>query len=315
MLRACAFTVCSDRYSLAAISWLVSPSAMRASTSSSRALSGSARRIPAAARRRRGGPSRFIDGERRQQPPNVVRTNPSGQRLAEQASHRRTFVDEDADEAARLGQRQRFVQQLHGPGPLAMGIEGDGQQDEGLELLVRPGLLRHPPAIWLQHRERCGGISLGEVHPGLAEGKIVRLGHVRGRRHVALLQQRQHLGSSDLGHASTKPFWRTDCSVSASMAAAPATSLRASFRRASEHFTDDGSVDRADILPRQLEALLPVLFSGIQVVPFIEHASQAKVDFSIRREMADRPPVAGASVGFGRLIELVVRFLHIAQAG
>ena len=82
--------------------------------------------------------------------------NPSRQRLVEQASHRRAFVDEDADEAARLGQCQGFVEHLHGLGPLAVGIEGDGLQDHGLELLIRPGPFHHPPAIWLQHRQRCG---------------------------------------------------------------------------------------------------------------------------------------------------------------
>ena len=43
-----------------------------------------------------------------------------------------------------------------------------------------------------------------------------------------------------------------------------------------EHLADDGSVDRADILPRQWKALLPVLFGGIQVVPFVEDAGQAQ---------------------------------------
>ena len=283
MLRACAFTVCSDRYSLAAISWLVSPLAMRASTSSSRLLRGSARRLPATLVAGDAARHRVIDGERRQQQPHVLRTNPSSQGLAEQASHRRTFVDEDADEAAGLGQRQRLIQQLHGPRPLAMGIDGDGQQHEGLELLVRPGLLRHPPAIWLQHRERCGGIPLGQVNPGPGQGKIVRLGQVRGRRHVAQLQQRQHLGSSDLGHAMDEVVLAHGLLGLRQHGGRAGNISPGQPQAGQEHFTDNESINRANILPRQLKALLPVLFSGIQVVPFVEYASQAnKLLISIR---------------------------------
>ena len=92
--------------------------------------------------------------------------NPSRTRLVEEAGHRRTFVDEDADEAARLGQRQGFVQPLDCLGSLAMGIERDGQQHESLQLLIRPGPFHHPPAIWLQHRQRCGRDLPGPGAPG-----------------------------------------------------------------------------------------------------------------------------------------------------
>ncbi len=131
-----------------------------------------------------------------------------------------------------------------------MGIEGNGQQHEGLELLIRPGLLRHPPAIWLQHRERSGGISLGEVHPGLAERKIVRLGQVRGRRQIALLQQRQHLGSSDLRHATNEAILAHRLLGLRQHGGRAGHISPGQFQASQEHFTEDESVDRANILPR-----------------------------------------------------------------
>ena len=103
----------------------------------------------------------------------------------------------------------------------------------------------------------------------------MRLGHVRGRRHVALLQQRQHLGSSDLGHAMNEAVLAHRLLGLRQHGGRAGHISPGQFQASQEHFTDDESVNRANILPRQLKALLPVLFSGIQVVPFIEDASQA----------------------------------------
>ena len=87
------------------------------------------------------------------------------------------------------------------------------------------------------------------------------------------------------------------------------------FQAGQEHFTDNESVNRAIILPRQLKALLPVLLGGIQIVPFVEYAGQANKLFAgIRRSLLTEQ-LQGASVGFGRLIKLVFRFLYLAQAG
>ena len=156
-----------------------------------------------------------------------------------------------------------------------MGIDGDGQQREGLELLVRPGPLRHPPAIRLQHRERCGGIPRSQVNPGPGQGKIVRLGQVRGRRHVAQLQQRQHLGSSDLGHSINEVALAHGLLGLRQHGGRAGRISPGQLQASQEDFTDGGSINRANILPRQWKALLPVLFGGIQVVPLIEYASQA----------------------------------------
>ena len=56
-----------------------------------------------------------------------------------------------------------------------------------------------------------------------------------------------------------------------------------------------------------------MLFGGIQVVPFVEDTGQAKMRFAdnlkrlITRQLQDAP------VGLGRLIELVICFLYVAQ--
>ena len=87
------------------------------------------------------------------------------------------------------------------------------------------------------------------------------------------------------------------------------------FQAGQKHFADNESVNRAIILPRQLQALLPVLLSGIQIVPFVADAGQAKILFAgIRRSLITKQ-LQGAPVGLGRLIKLVFRFLYLAQAG
>ena len=89
------------------------------------------------------------------------------------------------------------------------------------------------------------------------------------------------------------------------MAAAPATSPWASFRRARNTSLDNESVNHAIILPRQLQALLPVLLGGIQVVPFVEDAGQAKIRAVVNRPRLITEQLQGTPIGFGRRIELV----------
>ena len=97
---------------------------------------------------------------------------PPRTRLVEEASHRAPFVHEAADEAARLGHRQRFVEHRLGLDPLAVGIEGHCLQDHGLELLIRPGPFHHPPttpAAGLHLAEPLSAREL-EVLPLIADG-------------------------------------------------------------------------------------------------------------------------------------------------
>jgi hypothetical protein len=58
-------------------------------------------------------------------------------------------------------------------------------------------------------------------------------------------------------------------------------------------------------LPRQLDALLPVLLSGIQVIPFVEYTGQAKMRFAGARLQLITDQLQDAPVGLGCQIELV----------
>ena len=106
-----------------------------------------------------------------------------------------------------------------------------------------------------------------------------------------------------------------DCCASAKMAAAPPASPRASFTRARNTSLMMYPVDRGIVLPRQFDALPPVLLGGVQVVPLVADPGQAdKLLAGIRRFLIAKQ-LQRAPVAFGRLMELVVRFLYLGQAG
>ena len=86
------------------------------------------------------------------------------------------------------------------------------------------------------------------------------------------------------------------------------------FQAGEKHLTDNESVNHAIILPRQVEALLPVLLGGLQVVPFVEHTGQAKMRFADNLQRLITCQLQDAPVGLGRQVELVVCFLYVAQA-
>ena len=54
------------------------------------------------------------------------------------------------------------------------------------------------PPNWLQQRQDGGRVALGQRDLGLADRKRVALGQLRGRRQLALLEQRQHLFGGNL---------------------------------------------------------------------------------------------------------------------
>ena len=56
-------------------------------------------------------------------------------------------------------------------------------------------------------------------------------------------------------------------------------------------------------LPRQLEALLPVLLGGLQVVPFVEYAGQTKMRFAFKRLRMITCQLQATPKGLGRLIK------------
>ena len=81
------------------------------------------------------------------------------------------------------------------------------------------------------------------------------------------------------------------------------------FQAGEEHFADNESVNHAVILPRQLQALLRVLLSGIQVVPFVANTGQTKIRFSGIRQRLITHQLQHTLISFGRPIELVLQFL------
>ena len=74
------------------------------------------------------------------------------------------------------------------------------------------------------------------------------------------------------------------------------------------------SVNHAVILSRQLQALLPVLLSGLQVVPFVEYAGQTKMRFVFKRLRMITCQLQATPKGLGRLIKVIFKFLYCAQA-
>ena len=90
----------------------------------------------------------------------------------------------------------------------------------------------------------------------------MRLSQMSGRRQMALAKQRQHLRGSNIGHAETRSCaGAANSSASSRIAAAPGTSPRASLRRA-RNTAYETKVSTLSHLPRQLEALLPVLLAA-----------------------------------------------------
>ena len=55
-----------------------------------------------------------------------------------------------------------------------------------------------------QHRQRFGGVPLGQEYPSPADGEIVGLSQMSGCRQITLAKQRQHLGSSNFRHPKHK---------------------------------------------------------------------------------------------------------------
>ena len=157
-----------------------------------------------------------------------------------------------------------------------------------------------------------GGISLGQVHPGLAEGDLVRQGHVRGRRHVALAKERQDLRGGDIGDLEHEVMLPR-CPIGLSQDGGCAGGISPGKCEAGEQqLPGDGSVGVRDLLC-QLETLLPVLSGGVEVVPLVVHTGQAQVGFADEGKRQTGCQLDGVPIGLDRQAELVIRFLEEAQ--
>jgi hypothetical protein len=76
------------------------------------------------------------------------------------------------------------------------------------------------------------------------------------------------------------------------------------FQAGEKHPTESECVNTFH-LPRQLDALLPVLLGGIQVIPFVEYPGQAKTRFAGNRLRLISKQLQAAPVALGRQKELV----------
>jgi len=173
---------------------------------------------------------------------------------------------------------QRLPQQLHGLVFFATHEECNHLQNHHLEPFIRPTFCS---ICWRNGSSSASAaevVSLSQTDPGLADGKLVRLCEKSSCLQIVLTKpaqapvRRQSRASEATKHAGGQ----TD-RASAKIAAAPALSPRASFRRARKHLRDNESINNVIILPRQLEALLPMLLSAIQIIPLVEYAGHAKM--------------------------------------
>src|SRR5262249_48870535 len=87
------------------------------------------------------------------------------------------------------------------------------------------------------------------------------------------------------------------------------------FQTGKKHLTRNESVNTALILPRQVEALSPMLLGDLKVVPFIEYTGQANMRFVDHRLRHITCQLQDALVGRSRPMELIFCFLDSAQAG
>ena len=210
---------------------------------------------------------------------------------------------------------QRLTEQLQGLVLFAVRLERDHLQHHRLEPFIRPALGFHLLAIRRQHRQRCGGVPLRQEHPGLAERELILPHQLRGCGDLALSQQDQHLDRGNLRQPKDEvPPLRSMLRLGQNSGCTTGVAL-GQLQAGHEHFADDDPVNRRIVLPRQFDALPPVLLRGLQVVPLVAYAGQAEKLFAapIRRFLTEQ--LQGAPVAFGRLIKLVVRFLYLGQAG
>src|SRR5215470_18750991 len=98
-----------------------------------------------------------------------------------------------------------------------------------------------------------------------------------GRRQMTLAQQDQHVCGSNLRYPIGKVILACRL-IGLSEQSGRAGQIALGQLQASEkHLTDNESVNHAIILPRQLEALSPVLLSRSEVIPFVVYACEAKM--------------------------------------
>src|SRR2546428_9326952 len=147
-------------------------------------------------------------------------------------------------------------------------MESDRLENHHLEPFILPTLSLCLLAPWQKPRQCCGWVSLSQVYPGLADGEVVRLRQMSGRRQMALAKQRQHLCGSNIRHPKHEVMLAHEL-FGLIQNSDRARHISLGKPQAGEkHPIRSEGVD-AIYLPRQLDALLPVPLGSIQVVPLV----------------------------------------------
>jgi len=129
----------------------------------------------------------------------------------------------------------------------------------------------------------------------------MRLGQMSGRRQIALSKQDKHLCGSDLRYPMYKVILAHGLHGLRYHSGRAGHITTDQFQAGEKHLRENISVDHAVKLSRQLQGLLPVLLSGLQVVLFVEYAGQTKMRFVFKRLRMITCQLQATPKGLGRL--------------
>ena len=199
--------------------------------------------------------------------------------IQERAAHRRAFIHKETDEAAWLGQRQRFAQHMRRLVFFAGQVVAHHLENHRSEPLIRPPPSVRVPTDGFQYGERGGRVTLSDKHTRPAEREVVLPGQLSGCRDLALVKQGQDLDGGNLWHLLREASLARRL-VRLRQHGGSATAIAAGESHTGQvHFADNKSVNRGIILPRQLKALSAVPLGRLQIVPLVAYASQANILF------------------------------------
>ena len=149
-----------------------------------------------------------------------------------------------------------------------MPVERHRLENQDLKPFIRPTLCLYLPTPWQKHRQCCGRVALGQVNPGLTDGEIVRLSQMSGCCQMALVKQDKHLCGSNIRHPKHEAMPAHErFGLIQNSGRAGHISL-GKFQTGEKHLIRSEGVDAFHLL-RQLEALLPMLLGGIQIIPLV----------------------------------------------
>ena len=137
---------------------------------------------------------------------------------------------------------------------------------------------------------------------------------VSGKRQVTLSKQDKHLLGGNFRDAMHK------VALAGGLAGLIQNCGRAGhislgqFQAGKKHLADDEPVNNPVILPRQEEALPPVLLGALQVVPLVEYPGQPEMSFIDNLKGLVTSHLQDPPVGLGCKMKMVFHLLYVAQA-